>query len=183
MIGVFAVNVYLGLYDKNLSTLNTLHYDLNWLIAAVSIVAALVLLLMPRSKMWVALGGIVWPVVYVISLGADVETKLCSGAPASSCWPTHTAALDYLILNEANISGAAGFGWKLAPVMPVAIALLFIVFILSIYSVYSMNKRRGPKPAVPPATTSQPATANRPGATGQPGKPNQPAQSGTTQSK
>ncbi|MGI0078739.1 MAG: hypothetical protein ACRECH_03870 [Nitrososphaerales archaeon] len=176
MLGVFAINVYLGLYDTNLSSLNSLHYYLNWVIAVVSLVAAGLLLSMPRSKMWVALGGILWPIVYVGSLAADVETYLCSGAPASSCWPNHTAAFEYLILNYSNIPGAKGFEWKLAPVMPIALALLFIVFVLSIYSVYSMGKKKVPKPMAPPASTTQPA---KPATTDQSGKPGQSGQSGT----
>lgn len=177
MIGVFLINVYLGLYDTNLSTLNPLHHDLNWLIAVVDIVAAGVLFSKPRSRMWVALGGIIWPIVYVASLGVDVETYLCGGAPASSCWPSHTAAFDYLILNYASIPGAKGFEWKLAPVMPIALTLLLIVFLLSIYSLYSMGKARHPKPVTRPSSTTQPGT--NPATTNQPGKPNQPGQSGS----
>ena len=140
LLGVFAVNLYLGLYDTNLSQYNSLHYDLNWLIAAASLVAGIVLILRPRWKLWIALGGVAWPVLYVISLAVDVETKLCSGAPSTSCWPSHTAAFDYLILNEANIPHASGFGWKLAPVIPVAIGLLAVVFIISAISLSMLRK-------------------------------------------
>jgi hypothetical protein len=151
LLGVFAVNIYLGLYDTNLKQFNPTHYDLNWLIAVVSLVAALLLILKPKSKIFLTLGGIIWPVVYVLSLGVDVETKLCSGAPSTSCWPSHTAAFDYLILNYSNIPNAAGYGWKLAPVMPVAIGLLAIVFILSLIVLNSMRK---PAPKLPFQPTS-----------------------------
>lgn len=161
MLGVFLVNLYLGLYDTNLSSLNMIHYYLNWLIAVVSLVAAVVLFVLPSRGKWIALAGIAWPVVYVVSLGVDVETKLCLGAASSSCWPSHTAALDYLVFNYATIPNATGFGWKLLPVMPVALVLLLVVFILSIYSVNSLRKgkymprqvvQKPQEPPVPPKT-------------------------------
>jgi len=167
LLGVFAVNIYLGLYDTNLKQFNPTHYDLNWLIAIVSLVAGLLLILRPKSRTWLTLGGIIWPVVYVLSLGVDVETKLCSGAPASSCWPSHTAAFDYLILNYASIPNVASyFGWKLAPVMPVAIALLALVFILSLISVNSMRKPVKPpvQPSgsgMPPSNSQTPSNSSR----------------------
>jgi len=161
LLGVFAVNIYLGLDDTNLRQLNPSHYDLNWLIAIVSLVAGLLLILRPKSRTWLTLGGIVWPVVYVLSLGVDVETKLCSGAPSSSCWPSHTAAFDYLILNYASIPNVPSyFGWKLAPVMPVAIILLAIVFILSLVSVNLM--RRPVKPPVQPSGSGMPSGSDQP---------------------
>jgi hypothetical protein len=136
------VNVYVGLYDTNLSKYNGVHYDLNWVIALVTLVAAALLLSRPSSRTWVLLAGVVWPLVYIISLFADASTKLCSGAPASNCWPSTSAAFDYLILNEANISGASGYGWKLAPVIPVAIALLVVVIILSLVGALSTKMGR-----------------------------------------
>jgi len=160
LLGVFAVNIYLGLYDTNLRQFNPTHYDLNWLIAIVSLIAGLILILRPKSKALLTLGGIVWPVVYVLSLGIDVETKLCSGAPSSSCWPSHTAAFDYLVLNYSNIPNAAGYGWKLAPVMPVAILLLGIVFILSLISFNSM--RTPAKVPVRPSGSGIPPTKDQP---------------------
>jgi hypothetical protein len=154
LIFVFIINIYLGLYDTNLKTLNMLHWDLNWLIAVASLVGALFLILKPMSMALVTLAGVIWPIVYVLSLGVDVWTTLCSGAPASSCWPSHTAAFDYLILNYSSISGASGYGWMLAPVMPIAILLLAIVFIISLISLNSMRKRgiKMVTPAMGPTT-------------------------------
>ena len=152
LILVFIVNVYLGLYDTTLKTYNMVHWDLNWLIAVASLVGAILLLVRPLSRPLVILAGVIWPIVYVLSLGVDVYTKLCAGAPSTSCWPSHTAAFDYLILNESNIPGATGYGWVLAPVMPIAILLLAIVFILSLISLSSMRKRTKVTPAVGPTT-------------------------------
>jgi hypothetical protein len=146
LIGVFFINVYLGIYDTNLANYNPVHHDLNWLIAVVTVIAAALLLVRPKSLPLVALGGILWPVVYVISLAVDVWTKLCLGGSSANCWPSHTSAFDYLILNYSTIPNAAGFGWNLAPVMPIAIALLFMVFVLSIVSVNSLMKARNVKP-------------------------------------
>jgi hypothetical protein len=162
LIIVFAINVYLGLFDTNLRTLNMLHYDLNWLIAVASLVGALFLLLKPRSMALVTLAGVIWPIVYVLSLAVDVETNMCLGGPGSNCWPTHTAAFDYLVLNYSNIPNASGFGWMLAPVMPIAILLLAIVFIISLISLNSMRKKKNVvKPAVGP-TTPKPTMTDKP---------------------
>lgn len=142
MLGVFLVNIYLGLYDTTLSTYNTAHYYSNWAIALVTLVAAFLLLLRPGSRMWVAVAGVVWPLVYLLSLGVDVSTDLCLGSSAAFCWPSTSASFDYLILNSANISGAPGYGWTLAPVMPFAVALLVIVFLLSLTAVLSSRQGR-----------------------------------------
>ena len=74
-LGVFAANVYIGLYDKVLQEVKV-HWYLDWVIAALSLVAAGLLLAKPLTRWTVVLGGVVWPVVYVASLGFDVYTKL-----------------------------------------------------------------------------------------------------------
>ncbi len=140
MLGVFLVNVYLGLYDTNLSKFNPLHYELNWVIAVATLVAAALLLAMPASRLSVLLAGVLWPLIYIASLMVDVSTQLCSGAPASSCWPSTSAAFDYLILNQASIPGADGYGWMLAPVIPIAIVLLVVVLLLSLASILMARK-------------------------------------------
>ena len=103
LIFVFIVNVYLGLYDTNLKMV-MLHYDLNWIIAVGSLVGAVFLLLKPTSMVLVTLGGVIWPILFAISLGVDVGTKMCLGVPAANCEPSRTAAFYYLILNYANIN-------------------------------------------------------------------------------
>jgi hypothetical protein len=163
MLGVFVLNVYIGLYDNIIRSVNVTHWYLNWLIAVVDIVAAAILFLKPLSTMWIALAGIGWPVVYVLSLGVDVYTKLCVGAPAStastcaSYWPTHTSAFDYLIVNSKSAF------WPLFQgTVPLIIVLLFLVFLFSIVGVY--NERRlqqlrmqaatgGTRPSPPPPSS------------------------------
>src|SRR5579864_8639152 len=80
MLGVFAINVYIGLRDTNLIPApglgNVTHYYLNWLMALVDIIAAGVLSISPLRRMWVLLGGVVWPIVYVIGLAVDVQIRL-----------------------------------------------------------------------------------------------------------
>ncbi len=128
MLAVFGLNVYIGLYDRTLTQLNTVHYTLNWLIVVVDLVAAIVLLAMPRSISWVSLGGIVWPIVFIFFLFIDIETTLCLGTNFN-CWPSITDAYDYLIL------GSSTEGWVLWPyTMRFVIALLIAVIILSIAS-------------------------------------------------
>jgi hypothetical protein len=145
--------VYLGLYDTNLKMV-MLHYDLNWVIAVGSLVGAVFLLLKPTSMVLVTLGGIIWPILYAISLGVDVGTKMCLGVPATNCEPSRTAAFYYLILNYANINIPNSYGWVVAPVIPIAILLLAIVFIISLISLNSMrkNRRKMVTPAMGPTT-------------------------------
>ncbi|SRR5579875_241185 len=153
MLGVFAVNVYLGIYDTNLSQV-PLHWDLNWVIAAVTLIAAILLLAKPLNAPLVTLAGIVWPIVYVASLAVDVYTKMCLGA--SYCWPSRTAAFQYLILNNPN---AEGGGWKLFPyTIPIALGLLFVTFVLSIIVVASIYRSR----AVTTTTRMQQTSAAKP---------------------
>jgi hypothetical protein len=147
MLGVFLINVYLGLYDTNLSSFNPAHYDANWVIAIVTLIAAVLLLWKPASSSLVLLGGVIWPVVYVLALAGDAYTKLCLGTSASNCWPSKTAAFNYLILNNSNIAG--GYGWKLAPVVPIALVLLAVVFVVSIADVVSL-RRHGTAASSPP---------------------------------
>jgi hypothetical protein len=167
LIGVFLINLYLGFFDTNLATLNPVHHDLNWLIAGVTVVAGAIMFTMPKRGVLVALAGIIWPVVYVISLAVDVWTKLCLGGISANCWPSHTAAFDYLILNYASIPNAQGYGWNLAPVMPIGIALLFVAFVLSIVSVNAIMKSNNTKPVPQQATGvgSTPEPKSGPGST------------------
>ncbi len=131
MLGVFGINVYIGLYDTNLTQISPTHAELNWVIAAADLIAALFLLAKPRNLIFKSLGGIVWPVVYVGSLFLDVETKMCLGAPANTCLPSVSDAYQYLIL------GSAGQEWVLWPyTIRLAIAFAVIVLVLSIVSLY-----------------------------------------------
>ena len=131
MLGVFAINVYVGVYDTNLAQLSPTHEQLNWVIAAADLVAAFVLFMKPKSTIWRALGGIVWPLAYVGSLFLDVETRLCLGASATSCFPSTANAYNYLIL------GSSGEEWVLWPyTIRLAITLAVLTLILTGLSLY-----------------------------------------------
>ena len=130
MVAVFGINVYIGLYDTNLSGLSPLHYELNWAIAGADIIAAAILFAKPGSLFWKSLAGIVWPIVYVANLIIDVETRLCLGTPATTCSPSVSDAYNYLIL------GSAGEEWVLWPyTIRVAISLVIIVLVLTAFSI------------------------------------------------
>jgi len=129
MLGVFGVNVYIGLYDTNLTQISPIHAELNWVIAAADLIAAIFLFVKPGNLIFKSLGGIVWPIFYVANLFIDVETRLCLGAPASSCSPTVSDAYQYLIL------GSAGQEWVLwSYTIRFAIGLAVVVLILSLLS-------------------------------------------------
>jgi hypothetical protein len=149
LIGAFALTVYIGLYDKNLSTYQPLHWDLNWVFAAADVVAAAFLIGFPRKLFLVALGGVIWPILYVLALAIDVYTRLCLGGNQSNCWPSKTDAFDYLVLNRPNIAGI--YGWNLwQGTMPTILALLAIAFVLSVVSLYRLRKPMKPvKPVTP----------------------------------
>ena len=57
-LGVIAVSVYIGLYDKILQSVKV-HWYLDWVIAVASLVAKGLLLAKPSSLWTVVLGGIV----------------------------------------------------------------------------------------------------------------------------
>jgi hypothetical protein len=138
MFGVFAINLYIGLYDTYLSTYNSAHYYFNWIIAIVDIVSAIVLLLKPRSLQWVALGGIVWPVTYLLSLVADIATSMCLGTPNNpNCWPSPYDSFKYLVLGDPSE------GWTLWQyTIPTAIALLVVIIILSGFSIKNIRAEK-----------------------------------------
>lgn len=139
---VFGFNIYIGLYDTTLNLLSPLHHSLNWIIAGISFITAAVLFVKPGSRLWVSLGGVVWPILYIFSLFLDVDTLLCFGTNFS-CWPSVADAYDYLIL------GSRAEGWVLWPyTMRVVISILIIVVILSALSLvlnYSPSRRKSQK--------------------------------------
>lgn len=131
MFGVAGFNIYIGLYDTTLGQLNTLHHNLDWVLAAIAIAAAILLLVKPGSRVMTLLAGAIWPVSYVISLFIDVETRLCLGTNFN-CWPSVAGAYSYLIL------GSSVEGWVLWPLtIPVVIVLLLAVVVLSLISLGS----------------------------------------------
>src|SRR5579862_6967981 len=148
MLGVFGVNVYIGLYDTNLTQISPVHAQLNWVIAAADLLAAIFLLVKPGNMIFKSLGGIVWPVFYVLNLFIDVETRLCLGEPqtVAYCSPSVSDAYQYLIL------GSAGQEWVLWPyTIRFAIGLAMVVLILTLLSL----KFRTSKAKKPEQTVSQ----------------------------
>lgn len=125
-LGVFGANLYIGFFDSPLASYNPIHHELNWIIAVVDIVAAILLLSLSKNLKLVILSGIAWPIVYLASLGGDVATRMCLGTPANAnCWPTSYDAFKYLILGDPSE------GWTLWQyTIPTAILLLVIVIVL-----------------------------------------------------
>lgn len=134
MLGVFGINVYIGLFDSNLAQISPQHQTLNWVIATADLIAALFLLAKPRNMIFKGLGGILWPVVFIGSLFLDVETRLCLGAPSNTCVDTVAHAYQYLILNSASQE------WVLWPyTIRLAISLAVLTFV---FSIASLNFRK-----------------------------------------
>jgi hypothetical protein len=126
MIGVFFINVYIGLFDTTLQQYNVAHLYLNWLMAAVDVIAAGLLFARPLERFLVVLGGIVWPIIYIASIAVDVETRLCLGG-GNCLLPNTAAAYDYLILGYSDL------GWVLWPYTIItAISLLSGIIVISV---------------------------------------------------
>lgn len=155
MLGVFAINLYIGLHDSNLTQISPVHAELNWVIAAADLLAALFLLVKPGNIILKTLGGIVWPIVYIASLFVDVETRMCLGAAANTCLPSVSAAYQYLIL------GSASQDWVLWQyTIRLAISLAVIVFVLSVFSLY-FRASKSQKEKIPPSPSlSSPSQDN-----------------------
>jgi hypothetical protein len=134
MLAVFGFNIYIALYDKTLSQLNTLHYSFDWLIGAIDLFAAIFLLVRPRSLTWLSLGGIAWPLIYITFLIIDVETLLCLGTD-TSCWPSVGDAYDYLIL------GSRLEGWVLWP-YTIRVIIVLLVVTLALATISLLMSRR-----------------------------------------
>jgi hypothetical protein len=142
MLGLFAANIYIGESDTVLVTLNTLHHDSNWLLALLDLIAAgLLIAYRPKSRLWVFLSGIAYPVAYLLLLFADVETDMCLFTPhlaSGQCFSNPYVSFQYLILGNRNE------GWLLWPyTIPTAIALLVATLILCSMFVFVEKKIRG----------------------------------------
>lgn len=127
MLGVFLINAYISLFDRTLAQYNRTHLYANWAIVAIDLVATLILLSkFLQGIRWTIVSGIVWPLVYITSLGIDIEMDL--GVP--KLWPTPFSSYQYLIL------GDPAQGWVLWKyTMPTAILLLVLIVALSSISV------------------------------------------------
>jgi hypothetical protein len=141
MFVIFALNLYVGLVDRNLfippNTVVTPHYYLNWAITIVDAVSAAVLFVKPTRNQLVALSGIIWPLVYIGSIAIDIESKLCIGAAASSCFPTISDAENYLLFGNSSLLVVYFWQYTFALIL----ILLTIVVALSSLGLYISNKR------------------------------------------
>jgi hypothetical protein len=152
MLGVFLINVYIGLFDTTLQQYNVAHLYLNWLMAVVDLIAAALLLAKPLERFLVGLSGVVWPIVYIASIAVDIETRLCLG---SSCLLSNTAAAyDYLIL------GYSSLGWVLWPyTMITAISLLSAILVISVAGIIEQRtptpSRSGPPVGASPSKNTR----------------------------
>lgn len=128
MLGVFSLNAYIGLKDTVLFKLQPTHQGLNFLIAAVSLVASSFLLYYSGGRrIWIVIAGVVWPLVYLLSLLADVESRMCLFS-GQHCFTTVKVSFQYLIL------GRLSNGWLLWPYTMISvIVLLSLVVVLSAF--------------------------------------------------
>jgi hypothetical protein len=129
MLGVFSLNAYIGLKDNVLFEFQPTHQGLNFIIAVIDLIATSVLIYYAEGrKLWVLLSGIVWPIAYLTSLFADVESRMCLFT-GQNCFSSVSVSFQYLILGQASQ------GWLLWPyTMLSTISLLTFIIVLSLIS-------------------------------------------------
>jgi hypothetical protein len=128
LAGSFAISIYIGLYDTTLAQEDPFHHDINWALGIITLIAGIILIGRTKSTLLKMFSGIVWPVLYLLSLEFDVQTELCFGTQVH-CWPSVSDAYKYLILNERVE------GWVLSPyTMRINIALLVIAIVFTAMS-------------------------------------------------
>lgn len=134
MLGVFTLNAYIGLKDTVLFKLQPTHQGLNFIIAAIDLVASSFLIYYSAGRRtWVLLAGVIWPVVYLFSLLADVESKMCL-LSGQHCFTSVEVSFQYLIL------GSLSAGWLLWPYTMISVILLLsLVVVLS--AIHSANSK------------------------------------------
>ena len=141
LIGVFSLNAYIGMKDIGLSQLQPVHEAGNFLLALLDLAAAAILLAYGTGRVrWLFLSGIAFPAAYILSLVADVESRMCLFT-GTNCFKTVNLSYRYLILGDASQ------GWELWKyTIPTAISLLLVAMCLtSVYCVLSMGKNRSPE--------------------------------------
>jgi peptidoglycan/LPS O-acetylase OafA/YrhL len=126
MLAVFALNAYIGTKDTGLAQLQPSHEMANSFMAFLDLVSASLLLAIGRGRVrWVLLSGVVWPVVYLLSLVADIESRMCLFT-GTNCFASVADSYQFLIL------GSIAEGWKIwRYTIPCAIALLTATILLS----------------------------------------------------
>ncbi len=157
MLGVFGTNVYLGLYDTNLGLpINHIHYEINWVLAAADLLAAIFLFATPRKLILKSLGGIVWPILYIGSLFLDVETRMCLGSSSGACFPSVSAAYQYLILGSSGLVEQSIWPYTIR----FGIALAVITLVLSLISLYFRKPKMKETKTAPPPQSMPPPGGN-----------------------
>ncbi|MGH2639143.1 MAG: hypothetical protein ACRDF4_07695 [Rhabdochlamydiaceae bacterium] len=135
MLGVFSINSYIGLKDSVLSKLQPVHEIANFFIAVADLIAASILMSYGQGRFsLVFLSGFIWPVVFIVSLAADIETRMCLFTNVN-CFASVSDAYEYLIL------GRASQGWKLwVYTFPTAISLLLAIIALTLVYTLGLGK-------------------------------------------
>jgi hypothetical protein len=138
---IFALNLYVGLVDRNMfmgpNVVITPHYYANWVITIVDIILSGILF-MSLNRRLLALSGIVWPLVYIGLILLDIESRLCVGAPSSSCFPTVSAAESYLLLGKSSF--VTVYFWQYTFLL--ILSLLVVSAALSFLGLYLPNKEK-----------------------------------------
>ncbi len=126
MLGVFALNAYIGAKDTSLAQLQPAHETANSLMAFLDLVSASILLAYGRGRVrLILLSGVVWPCVFLLSLFADIETRMCLFT-GTNCFASVGDSYQYLIM------GSIAEGWKLWKyTIPAALILLLFAALLS----------------------------------------------------
>jgi hypothetical protein len=126
LLGVFAINAYIAAKDTSLSQLQPVHEIANSLMACLDLVSSSILLYYGRARIRaILLGGIAWPVAFLFSVFADIETRMCLFT-GTNCFASVGDSYQYLIL------GSIAEGWKLWKyTIPTAIILLLLAALLS----------------------------------------------------
>jgi hypothetical protein len=125
----FALNLYVGLVDRNMiappNIVITPHYYVNWIITVINVVCSGILFLSATNKKWLfAASGIVWPLFYIGLIVADIESKLCFGAAASTCFPSVASAEEYLLFGKSTV--VTVYFW------PYTFMVILILLVLSV---------------------------------------------------
>jgi hypothetical protein len=141
MFIVFVLNLYVGLVDQNLFVQNiviTPHYYFNWMITGIDIIASALLFFTRSKNRLLILSGVIWPVAYIGTIGVDIGTRLCLGAPTTTCFPTVGSAASYLLFGTSSFLTATFW--------PYTFILIIILLMLTLSSTVLFLLNQGMEP-------------------------------------
>lgn len=142
ILGVFALNTYIGSFDVELFKLQPTHQAANFAMAVFDLVAASILIAYGSGKqLWVFLAGIAWPLTFLSFLFLDVETRLCLFTGVN-CFSSVSIAFQYLILGQRSQ------GWALWP-YTILSAIVLLILAISLSTAYVLTGRRNVKSQSP----------------------------------